>query len=120
MDKKSLIVKGLVVGIIIMFIGICVIPSSAQNIEKLSKPTNISIHKIFLFGTLVNYSINETDFTLESHNLRLFDFYYDGGLFFPNYWGFTYFHTRRIIFGYSGEVDFHGILRPHFICGILN
>ena len=115
-----MISKWLAVGIILLFVGICVIPSSAQNMGKPSLPTNILIHKIFLFGTLVNYSINETYFSLESHNLRIFDFYYDGGLFFHHMWEFSYFHSRGVVLGYSGEVDFHGILRPHFICGILN
>ena len=116
MIRNHLGKKGLVLGIIFLFVGTCVIPSSAQNIEKPSLTTSISIHKIFFLGTLINYSINETNFYLESHNLRIFEFLYSG-----NQWGFSYYHYRGVIFGMeSGKIDFHGILRPHFICGILS
>jgi hypothetical protein len=120
MDKNPLIRKGLTVGIILLFVGTCVIPSSAQNIEKPPLTTSISIHKIFFLGTLVNYSINETDLYLKSHNLRVFTFDYERVFGFLRLSGFSYYHYKAIIFAEeAGKIDFHGILRPHFICGML-
>jgi len=40
MDKNPLLSKGLAVGIILLFIGTCIIPTSAQDIEKPSLPTS--------------------------------------------------------------------------------
>ena len=111
--------KWLVVGIILLFVGTCIIPAIAQSIEKPPLSTSMSIHKIFFLGTLINHSINETDFYLESHNLRVFTFDYYRVFGFLLLSGFSYYHYRAIIFSYGGMVDFHGILRPHFICGVL-
>lgn len=81
--------------------------------------SGISISKIFFVGTLVNYSINETNFDFGSHNLRVLTFDYYRAFGFLHLWGVSYYHYKAIIFGYEGMVDFHGILRPHFICGML-
>jgi hypothetical protein len=119
MDKNPLLRKVLAVGIILLFVWTSTIPSSAHDIEKTSLTTNISIHKIFLLGTLDNYSINETDLYLKSHNLRVFTFDYERVFGFFLLSGFSYYHYKTIIFGMNGRIDFHGILRPHFICGML-
>jgi parallel beta-helix repeat protein len=49
MQTKSLLVKGLAVGIILLFIGTSVIPSNAQYIEKPSLPASRS-HWLFVGG----------------------------------------------------------------------
>jgi len=39
MERNHILRKGLAVGIILLFVGTCIIPSTAQNIEKPSLPT---------------------------------------------------------------------------------
>ncbi len=115
MDKKPLFSKYLAIGIILLFVGTCIIPVTAQTITKSDVVPSIIIHKIFFVGTLDNYTINDTEFHFISHNLRVLEFELS-----PGGWGFSYHHYKSVDFNYiGGEINFHGILRPHFILGWL-
>jgi len=104
----------LIIGIVTLFFSLMVIPVLGTELipkENINdgyarinmkydsiQSSGISISKIFFLGTLVNYSINETNFDFESHNLRMLTFDYDRAFGFLHLWGVSYYHYRAIIF----------------------
>jgi hypothetical protein len=130
--KNSMLNKGLVIGLLILFFGAGVFPivSGSTIIEKNNQDivnTQITndydtstlgyVHKIYLLGRIYNltYDEEENHYHFEYHNLRILEYQRFGIL----NWGISYEHRRNVIGGFGiGGYNFRGILRPTFICGV--
>ena len=127
--KNNVYGKGLIIGVIFLFIGISMIPITSSmdvvkekndldivNFKKLnlsSTPFGRSVWKIYFIGRIDNLSIIGDDYEFHSNNLRKFAYY----RFSLRDWGFEYYHHMGIHV-HVGGFDFRGILRPNFICGV--
>jgi hypothetical protein len=131
--KNSMLKKGLVIGLLILFFGAGVFPivSGSNIIEKNNQDivnTQITndydnssiryVHKIYMLGRIYNltYDEEENHYHFEYHNLRILEYYRYG----IRYWGISYEHRGNVDGGYGigGAIHFRGILRPTFICGV--
>jgi len=120
--------NGLIIGVIFLFIGICIMPmaSSINVVKEKNNPGIINfkeldiagtsfgrhVHKIFLIGKIHNLTIDGNKYSFESINVREF-FYWRSSI---RSWGFSYEHLGNCSFWFGG-FSFRGILKPNFICG---
>jgi len=127
--KNKVYRKGLIIGVIFLFIGISMIPITSSmdvvkekndldivNFKKLNTsntPFGRSVWKIYFIGRIDNLSIIGDDYEFHSNNLREFQYY---RIDLRN-WGIQYSHSTNCKI-HVGGFDFRGILRPNFICGV--
>ena len=119
----------LIMGVIFLFIGISIIPITSSidvvkerndldiaDLKKLNistTPFGRGVIKIYFIGRIHNLSINGDEYEFHSNNLRRFVYH----RYSLRDWGFSYAHHTNIGYHISG-VNFRGILRPNFICGV--
>ena len=107
-----LIRKGLVIGLILLLF----FSMNMSNTPALSVSNPVSTGffvKIICFGIINNITFNENFLEMECKNLLCITYFGTNESKF-----FSYYHfTRNSFVGYGLKFDFHGILKPHFICG---
>jgi len=118
--QNGILRKGLVVGIILLFVGTCIIPTIAESAPIKNEKRNERNHylpispRCYYFGIIDNLSVNGTTYLFEAINLRY--------LGFDGYGNIYYSHIKHEPMHYywifENDAQFHGILRPHFICGV--
>ena len=128
--KNKVYRKGLIIGVIFLFIGVSIIPiASSMDVVKEKndldivnfKKLNISntpfgryVHKIYFFGRIHNLTIQDNHYEFESNNIRKLHYWRSG----IRSWGFSYDHFVGNYHCHIGGFNFRGILRPNFICGV--
>ena len=113
--------KCLAIGIILLFVGTCIIPTIAESAPIQNEKRNkinyclslIPTSKAYVIGIIKNLSVNGSDYFFECIYVRaLVVFRYDS-----RNWELDYFHMYRTNWIIE-NINFRGILRSNFICGV--
>jgi len=125
--KNNVYRKGLIIGVIFLFIGVSIIPITSsmkytiekndeivENFDTATTPFGGSVRKIYFFGRIHNLTVEEDDYEFGSNNMRKFSYWRYG----IRSWGVSYDHFRGGYHCGIGGYNFRGILRPNFICGV--
>jgi hypothetical protein len=106
--------KGLAVGLILLLF--FSMNMSSTTSMTVSNPVSTGLFfKIICFGSIGNITFNENLLYIECRNLIFIEYFGSNESKF-----FGYYHVTRnlfVIYFYGMKFDFHGILKPHFICG---
>jgi hypothetical protein len=113
--------KWLAIGIILLFVGTCIIPAIAESAPIQNEKRNkinyclplIPTSKAYVIGIIRNLSVNGSDYFFECLYVRALVVY----RFDSRNWELQYFHFYRINWTIE-NINFRGILKPNFICGV--
>ena len=125
--KNSVFKKEFLLGMLMIFLGIAVLPCVNGNsiVEKKTLDyqdtcVQIAIYRLYVVGPIYNLSYNESSsyIIFISKNLRSFEFnvcFDHGNLDL----GVSYEHSiDASLYDFSGDfLNFRGLLKPTFICG---
>jgi hypothetical protein len=121
--------KFLSIGVILLLMSMSIIPltSPMNSMKEKNNHTFIPVQKhttsdtpilpyidrTYFMGKIHNLTVNGTDYYFESVNIRKLGFW----RFSIRSWGFSYDHYVGHYSCRWGGAEFHGTLKPTFICG---
>jgi hypothetical protein len=121
MQTSTMLMKWWTVGIVLFFIGTCIVPTNVESVAITNENRNESTSSMlnceitFLFGSVYNLSVDGNYYHIYSHHIREIRIFWNG----LRYWiiNLAYMSRGDAQFSFY-DVHFSGILKPNFVCGV--